>query len=149
MRTSLVPAVLDALVERIGTATGVQVLDGPPGAADVDRDEVISVGLGVGDDEAAESTRPAPPTGLGGRDEETFTIRVGVSVVDGDGLMKQSRDRVAVILGQVELLVRGDRTLGGVCDWLSFGPRVQWAQLRTADGVEVAATAEVTGRGFL
>lgn len=140
--TSRVPAVVDALFERMSDdLTGWQGFDGPPfGSLELD---FFSVGFPDFDGSAIVGDVQRSP-GMGHRYTETFEVRCLLSSQNGDEDIKAARDRCHAGLALVEAALQRDRGLGGVVDLANLGPSMQWAQMQTEGGatVEVAFTVQ-------
>lgn len=122
-----IPEVLDALVSMWRSAHDLaglrddQIYDGP--SVNYIGTEGVAVGASV-DENSIEFS--FPPSGLEST-EERFTVACLVWSGSGDTAVKPRRDRVAEILGALELYLAQDRTLGGVVSeaWIVGGSMAQ------------------------
>lgn len=147
--TSRLPLALIELRSRFGAATGVQTILGPPGALDLDRRELIALGVGYGENDPGRASRPRPQ-GLGSRVSETGVLRCVVSVVHGEGLPEPALLRVHELLGRLEDAVAADRKVGGLCAMAWIGPELVWSLLPTgSDGIEAAVGMDITCEDLL
>ncbi len=119
MATSRLGAVLDALVTTLDAGTAVEVYDGLPVTSSAPADFVIVGGTDDPDDNAADLTQEWAGLGKESRNE-TGSVTCAVISQSGDTVVKTHRDRVLVILGELETAIRADPTLGGVvaAGWL-------------------------------
>lgn len=112
--TSRLPAVIDALIETFGTVTDLTVFDGPEFSLTEDAvGEFVIVG-GNGDRSAESGSLAQTWAGMGhhSRNEEGG-VDCALVVQTGDSVIKTSRDRVFVLLGELETALVADPTLGG------------------------------------
>jgi len=145
MTTTRVAEAVDALVEMLGTATTLQVLDGP--TLDVVMDEAIVVGLET--DGPGYSTEVTIEDGLGRpRMREDFTIGCMLTLVSGDADVAPLRARASTILGQIDNALR-DRHRTAVWEEASVSGGTKWAPLQTPDGVSVVVFFAVRGTCLL
>jgi len=119
MATSRLGAVIDALVTQLDAGTAFSVYDGYPVTTTPPADFVIVGGTDDPDDDAASLDQEWAGLGKASRDE-TGQITCAVVSQSGGTDLKTHRDRVLVILGELETALRADPTLGGVVQsgWL-------------------------------
>ncbi len=132
----VVPAVLDALLDRFSAhpgLRGVQVWDGPPLPSN--EQDQLSVG-GVGDtqdDPAVTSTL----TGAGiGRRAETVDVACRILCWTGDTDMRPRRLRAFALLAVVAESLNVDPTLGGFVARSRLAETITLAQNQTESGAE-------------
>jgi len=119
MPTSRLGAVIDALVTTLDAGTAVAVYDGYPVLSSLPADFVVVGGAPDPDADAASLEQAWAGLGAKSRDE-TGEITCAVVAQSGGTVHKPSRDRVLVILGELETAIRSDPTLGGAvaAGWL-------------------------------
>lgn len=128
-----IDAVLDALVDLVRTASGLQVTDGPH-IGEVYA-EAICVGLTDGPDRPAYETRVTKQTGMGRpRMVEEFTVRSFLTISSGVPDMKVLRARAADILGQIDAALRDVDHLPGVWDRASMSGSMEWVPVIDSSG---------------
>jgi hypothetical protein len=116
--TSLIPAVIDALVTQAKAALpNVTVIDGL-GPDFSEPGDVLMVGaenplsLDGGRPEAAASAQQSWAHAAGRARDERGTVSLVATSWNGDGNQKQARDACAVMVAAIENLLRADPTLG-------------------------------------
>jgi hypothetical protein len=109
--SSRVPASVDALVAALKAAVSFPVYDGP----ELSSEYTDAVFIGFDGDPLGERkavTTTADWAGIGAkRRSEIIDILCAAVAVSGDGIPKDARDRVYVVLGSVETVLRADPSL--------------------------------------
>jgi len=142
MRTSVIPDLLDAMVDQFAVllGDGVTVSDGYP----VTNEPGCYLFVGVDDPESrtpassASASQEWPLATPTGRKEEG-DLTLAVESWNGDGDQKAARDEVFAVAGQIQDELRSSKTLGvaGVL-WLSFtNLRLEQAQSPAGAGARL------------
>ena len=143
MATSVIPALLDALVAQAPAymPAGVLVLDGAGLTEDPSNFLIVGISdLDVGDDlgEAAEAAHEWVGLGNKARDQKGNVWCVA-QAVSGDGVLKTARDAAYAIVAGVENLLRANPTLGVITGgWVRHGTAERFQQDYTTDQGAVA-----------
>ncbi|MCP2339166.1 hypothetical protein [Actinomadura rupiterrae] len=114
MSVSTVPAVLDALVQRVGLALpGVQVTDGQP--VDVEPPDTVCIGFTGTPGEAVVVSMLSPEQMAVTPDRESYTVACVASCWKGhERDAKAVRDRAYALVDAVDAELARDPTLGGL-----------------------------------
>lgn len=147
MSTSVVGAVIDALVTALTTA-GINVVDGPAvNAADTGTDTLYIGWDGTEEGSDAAST-DQEWAGLGNRArDENLTITCYAEATRGDTTLKPTRDAALAVVAAVETALRSDPQLGGALTGPShaqFGAIDRLAQPQTPAGSRCGVVFTVT-----
>lgn len=142
--TTSYPAVIDALLERLGQApalAGVQILDGQPTRNITVDPDVIVVGFSTErpDMEVTQSRNNLAAT----RDQETYDLVCLVSAWRGDPGIKPVRDRCAELIDAINGVLIADRRLGGACLHTQLSV-VNFASAQTDTGPSCTAEVLIT-----
>lgn len=128
-----IDVVVDALIDLLVSATGLQVADGPH-IGEV-MAEAICVGFSQGPDLPGYETRVARQDGMGRpRMLEEFTVRMFMTISSGEDDMATLRARAAALLGLIDTALRDAHHNAGVWDRASIGPSVEWVPVFDATG---------------
>lgn len=141
------PAVVDGLVALFGTATGLQVLDGPHiGEVML---EAICVGLSPDQAKPGYDVDVTQLEGFGPpRYQEEWTVSSLLSVSSGDTDIASLRVRAGELLAQVDEALRGAH-VGTAWQRAAFGGRMEWLPLQTPNGASVNVFFDVVGASLL
>lgn len=120
---------------------GVQVLDGPRVAEDLEPDVLL-----VGYSAEAAATASHERAGMGSRITETVEIRCLFSTASGDTDLNLRRARVQEVLDLIAAVCALDRPLGGAVDRLGFGGNLDLQQEQTRDGSVAELSFSLVGR---
>lgn len=149
MATSVIPALIDALVAQSTTALpSVKVYDGL--AVTNDPGDFLMVGVEDPDLESAASSATAEQSwahSTGTSRDESGEITCAALSWNGDGNLKTARDGVFAITAAVENLLRNDPDLGvaGLL-WTSFGSTVELSQGQGDMGADALVVFKVAFR---
>lgn len=146
--TTRVPEAIDALVELIGDATGIQVTDG----AFIGElaDEALCVGLTEGPDRPGYTVGVRRQEGLGKpRLREEITVRCLLSLVTGENDVKPLRDRAGILLGQIAEALADNARRPDVWDRALLGADLEWIPVLGPSGATLAVLFEIDGSSLL
>jgi hypothetical protein len=120
---------------------GVQVLDGPRVAEDLQPDVLL-----VGYSPEAALTATHERAGLGARITESIELRCLFSTASGDTELSQRRARVQEVMDLISAMCALQRPLAGAVDRLGFGESLDLQQEQTRDGAVAELSFSLTGR---
>lgn len=120
---------------------GVQVLDGPRVAEDLQPDVLL---VGYSAEAALSATHER--AGLGGRINETLELRCLFSTASGDTDLPARRARVQEVLDLIAAVCATQRPLAGAVDRLGFGASLDLQQEQTRDGAVAELSFSLLGR---
>jgi hypothetical protein len=152
MTTSVVFDLIDVLVEQLGSALSVNVLDGY-GLTD-DPGDYLMVGVEDPDSDRATSAEGKQEWhGLGNRARlEEGTVTCIAMSWNGDADLSAARAAAKVTTAAVEDHLRSDPNLGGTVAglmWTGYGTRTELIQLQATDGACVMCVFDVAFKARL
>lgn len=143
-----VPAVVDALIGLFGSATGLQVLDGPH-IGEV-MFEAICVGLSPDQSRPGYDAVVTQLPGMGApRYVEEWTISSLLSISSGQTDLAALRARAGAALEQIDVALRAGQVAPEVWQRAGFGQGMQWLPLQHPDGASVSVFFDVVGASVL
>jgi len=146
MMTSRVPAAVDALLAILRAAPGLAeaaIVDGPVGINLTQRQR-IHVGWQPGADSAVSLEQSFNAAGARTRDE-AFTISCYAEARAGNTVMKERRDEVFALVGEVETALRATNDAPTAP---TLNNTVLWAHLTAGDLTQVQAEGSLAGLAF-
>lgn len=144
--TTRVDKVVDELLTRIATATGLQTLDGPT----VDEPMHDCVVVGLGEDRPGYETTVTQEPGMGRpRMREDFTVNCTLTLVSGTTDMAPLRARAALLVGLIDDALRDVHRLPGVWERAGVTGGHRWGTAMTSSGALVVVVFAVQGSSLL
>lgn len=146
MGTTKIDMIVSSLVTMIGTATGLQTLDGPT-VNEVQRNVVV-VGLRDGRP-GYQATRDKMPGQGAPRWVEAWEVGCLIVMWSGDDVMSTVRTSAADKLRAIDAALTVSHRNDGVWEWAGVAPSIQWGPVQTEVGAMVSVAFTVEGETIL
>ncbi|WP_402465790.1 hypothetical protein [Isoptericola aurantiacus] len=143
-----VDAVVARLIKIFGTATGLQVEDGPS-IGEV-MFEAIVVGMPSGSSDPGYTTKATRLPGLGpARYREDSTVRSMLTVTSGNTVAAEVRNACAGYLRTIDAALRSDQVVEDVWQRVELDGDMDWVVIQHEDGVTCTVFFSVSAESLL
>lgn len=137
--------VVDRLVATFGSATGLQVVDGPL-LGQLMSEAVV---VGFAPESWGYTAQVTRQEGFGRPElQEEWSVRSMLTLTSGGGRMATLRTRAATLLDQMDTAVRDDH-VNAVWEWAHLSGDVQWQPAQHEGGATMSVMFSVDGMTLL